>query len=64
VQELGENIARQIAKLVKRNIPYHKRHAQFMNRVGQGGRRLSALFDCCEFFNWLLAGSLNLFLGV
>jgi len=31
VQELGGHIARQIAKLVNGNIPYHRCYVQFMN---------------------------------
>jgi len=44
VQELGGSIARQVDKLANGNIPYHKRHAQFMNVVGRGGRKLSAFW--------------------
>jgi len=36
VQELGRSTTRQTAKLASGNIPYHKRHAQFMNGVGWG----------------------------
>jgi len=36
VQELGESIAGQIARLSSGNTPCHKCHAQFMNGVGQG----------------------------
>jgi len=34
------SIARQIAKLANRNIPYHRHHAQFMSRGWLEGRKL------------------------
>jgi len=37
---LGGSIARQIAKLANRNIPYHECHAQFMNVGWLGGRKI------------------------
>jgi len=36
MQELGGSTAMQIAKLASGNIPDHKCHAQFTNRVDQG----------------------------
>ena len=42
MQELGGSTARQRAKLAHGNIPYHRRHAQVMNEVGQGGGTLSS----------------------
>jgi len=44
VQGLGGSRARQIAKLVNGNIPYHGRHAQFMNG-GWPGRGENCLFS-------------------
>ena len=51
VQELGGSTARQIAKLAKGNIPYHGRHAQFMNG-GSPGRR-SSPFLRVRTFLWV-----------
>jgi len=47
VRELGGRIARQIARLTNGNVLYHRRHAQFMNRDGQGsgGYRLFGFLE-------------------
>jgi len=61
VQELGGNIASQIAKLANGKIPYHKSHAEFMNGNWLRGSRLfssslvrefdsSLVWECEHFF--------------
>ena len=47
-------------KLGNGNIPYHRRHAQFMNGGWLGGRKLSALLVLLSL-NPFLAGNLNFF---
>ena len=48
MQELGGSTARQIAKLVNGNVPYHRCHAQFRNGGWPGGGIIFySLF--CEF---------------
>jgi len=52
----GENTARQPPKLASGNIPYHRCHAQFTNRVGGGGGFFSVLLICMSL-NSLWSGS-------
>jgi len=60
VQELGGSTARQTAELARGNIPYHGRHAQFVNGGWPGGRSLSALLVSMSM-NPLLSWRLNFF---
>jgi len=54
VQELGGSIATETAKLVNGNIPYHRCHAWFINRVDQAEK---AIISSC--FSMSLESSLG-----
>jgi len=54
----GGSIARQTAKLADGNIPYHKRHAPFMNGVGQEKNDIG-FWVSGSFSNLFLARSQN-----
>ena len=45
MQELGESIARQAAKLTSGNIPYHRCHTRFMNEGWLRGESSWGLFS-------------------
>ena len=61
MQDLGGSIARQIAKLANRNIPYRGCHVQSMNEGWPRGRNLSFSFSWVQILScpgvWTLPGA-------